>query len=103
MPTPAEILDSCNQHLGSILTAIVEKQEEYFAVQGRYWQGLRTHEITPSDGISTLPTLDTHPDYQSETWADLNVLDGPMPYALACHQYHGAAGPGYLLIAEIVI
>lgn len=61
-------------------TSLKTKQDTYAgANSGRYFQGLHTHSVIPSDGVATAPDqLANKPSYQTEAWnhANFNFTPG---------------------------
>jgi hypothetical protein len=75
---------------------LVARQQNYFSNKGRYWQGLRTHNLIPAHSNGTVgdsipDQLDTIPDDGSvfETWRTAFPLwsGSAIPAALKCDVY----------------
>jgi hypothetical protein len=89
---------------------LVQKQEDYFATNGRYWQGLWSHsgDITQTDaldGDTVADALDDSPHDQTHTWRDAlgNALDGvPFPARLRVDVYEGPLGHGWTAYLEVL-
>lgn len=84
---------------------VISKQNAYFSIHQRYWQGLLsctgTNKIpnftTASDGDATADNLDSKPYYQAESIADFfpAFVGVSLPAAFQCDQYVGPLGAGY--------
>lgn len=95
MATAQQIRDQVDAKLANLWTAIQTKENSYFAANGRYFQGLKTHTLTPKDGAETTPDVGTKtPHYQPDPWP-LAIRNTAMPMTLEIHQYvtpDGTAG-----------
>ena len=73
------------------------KEAAYAAAHGgRFWQGLRTHVITPSEGNTALPTIGTAcpSDQPGQPWPAA-ILTTPIEMAIQIDCYDGPDGTGY--------
>lgn len=72
--------------------------------RGKYFQGLRTHNILPADGNKIAPDKTKKPADQGENWADIGiVLPSSMELAVQVDVYEGPRGWGYVVIGIIEI
>lgn len=79
-------------------------QEAFYAVYGRYWQGLSTHAVIPQSGATAAPSLDRKPSDQEESWATFGLaLPAQMEGALSVDVYETKAGHGYIINAEVMV
>ena len=70
--------------------------------RGRFFQGIRTPALIPSDGATAPPDLTLKPTDQPESWADAKIaLDAQVEVALQCDVYDGPLGRGYVLSAIV--
>jgi hypothetical protein len=102
--TRQEITDAIDTGIAAAWPEIQNKQEAYRVQHGRYFQGLCTHSEPPADGQPAVADqLDTHPDYQAETWLDVNYDTQNPRAALAIDQYVGPQGMGYVCSFRVTI
>lgn len=86
---------------------VTGRQATYFAANGRYWQGLLSCAGTnaipnftgASDGDATADNMDSKPDYEAESIADVfpALVGISLPAAFLCDQYVGPLGAGYVI------
>ena len=84
--------------LNDLWAPIQERENVYFAANGRYFQGL----LTPRN----VRSVDGSPNHarkpitgQKDSWADAGfVLPSPMPASIEIHVYDGPQGKGYTTI-----
>lgn len=79
---------------------IVARQEAYAAAHnGRYWQGIITHNTPPDDGASTPADYTRKPTDQAERWSDIftgaNALPANIPCQIRVDVYDGPLGKGW--------
>lgn len=103
MATRAQIHAAVDAKLADAWGVIQTRQEAYYAVNGRYWQGLRTHAAVPIDGAEATPDIGTRtPRDQGSPWP-LAIRTASLPMALQVHCYDGPAGQGYQAIVTVQI
>ncbi len=103
MATPAQIRASVDAKFDALKSAVQTKQTAYFATHGRYWQGLRTHALTPNDGAETLPDVGaTSPTDQPDPWPS-GIRGQALPMALVIDVYDGPFGHGYSATLDVTI
>ena len=79
----------------------LNRQDDYLAqVAGRcYWQGIRTPDAIPDDGIALPVDYTKHPTDQTETWADRfsgsYALPGTLQAQISVDVYDGPFGKGW--------
>jgi hypothetical protein len=102
--TPAEIRDAVDAKLATLWNAIQNKEATYASNhQGRYWQGLRTHTLEPSDGLELLPTIGlTVPSDQADPWP-LAIRTSLLPMSIQIDVYDGPDGVGYVATVRVTI
>lgn len=103
--TAAEIRAAVDTRLANLWATIQTRQETYAgAHNGRYWQGLRTHSITPTDGVTALPDVGTAcpTDQLGQPWP-LSIRQTQMEMALRMDVYDGPAGVGYQATVFVTI
>lgn len=104
MPIPEGLKEKIDGRLNLLLTHLEARQDDYFAVHGRYFQGIRTHTVLPKGEIDeeTPPDKKRKPADQAEDWNDAGiVLPTKMPMALAIDVYEGPRGIGWSVRAEV--
>lgn len=88
--------------LADLKAALAPIQADYFALKGRYWQGLQTPLAIPKDGGEATPEKAHHPTDQAETWEDIAVpFPSALPIAVEVHVYDGPSGHGYILLGKV--
>lgn len=105
MATPAQIRQAVDDRLAALWAAIQNKQDIYAASHGgRYWQGLRTHTITPADESTALPSIGAQcpTDQLGQPWPNA-ILTAPMEMALQIDVYDGPQGTGYQATVWVTI
>lgn len=102
MATLAQIRHAVDAKLAALWTTIQTRQDAYAAAHdGRYWQGLRTHTITPVDGVKALPDVgNATPTDQPVAWPAA-ILTTPLEMALQIDVYDGPAGQGYVATVQV--
>ena len=78
-------------------------QDGYLATNGRYFQGIHTHDVIPTKGAEAPPDKSKKPTDQPHDWNDFGLsLPGNMPGSIALHVYDGPLGQGYMLEAKTI-
>lgn len=105
MPTLIQVRDRVNTWLATNFPALVTRQETFFANNGRYFQGLLTHNVPVDHGAdSDLEFGDTAPTETARTPSDFNVswanylpalVNLPFPAALRVDVYENTDGWGW--------
>lgn len=100
MATLNQIRNAVDARLTALWPAVVAKQDAYAADHGgRFWQGMRSHSVNPSEGATALPTIGTTcpTDQLGEPWPTA-VRNLAIEMAVQCDCYDaGAAGTGYVV------
>lgn len=100
--TLAEIRSAVDTWLANRWNAIQNAQANYVAAHGRYFQGLFTHSVRPTDGAETAPDrLADKPTDQAHRWADFINLPATMPTRIRIDVYSGPIGAGYVATVDI--
>lgn len=96
MATLAQIRTAVDNRLAALWPTIQAKQDNYFATHNKYWQGLRTHSVIPSEGNTSLPDIGSAcpPQQPGQPWPDA-VLNTALEMALWIDVYDGPQGTGY--------
>lgn len=94
MANLATVRDAVDAKLATLWTAIQNRQDTFFATNGRYWEGRRTHTVTPADGTETLPDIGTSSNTGSTAWPTA-IRNTAMPMAIQIDAYMGPLGAGY--------
>lgn len=107
IPIPA-VLNVIDQKVTAMWPFVIQKQTQYYANHGNFFQGLYTHSVTPSDGNQNQPDqLFLHPTDQVATWLTLNVEQlGPLeylPFAIWMDSYQAPGGDGFVGCIEVII
>jgi hypothetical protein len=102
MPTLNEVRDTVNSWLAARWPLLVERQEAYFTIHARYFQGLWTHSVVPDDGAEIAPDQRTSkPGDQQARWADFFSLPDVLPCALRIDVYEGDQGHGWTATVRV--
>lgn len=97
-----EFATKINTLLANFKTALTSAQSNYFTAKGRYWQGLQTPLVIPTDQNELVVEKTHHPTDQVESWEDVSiVLPASLSIALAVHVYDGPLGHGYMVIGKV--
>lgn len=102
---PAEARQAVDDKLASLWSAFQNKQTTYAANHGgRFWQGLRTHTVNPSDGDTALPNIGTTcpTDQQGDPWP-VAIRNTPLEMSLQSDVYDGPLGTGYVATVYITL
>lgn len=90
------------------IPVVAEKQEDFKAKTGRYWQGLATsstppEHVTARDDDKIPDALDSKPTDQQESWrAAFPALESvQFPCQLTCDVYSGPKGDGYVITIRV--
>lgn len=101
---PAGIETKANQILGDLQTVLAPVQVNYLKANRGYWQGIRSHVVTPKDGGKSAPDKTRKPTDQKENWTDVAVtLPASMEITATVNVYDGPNGKGYEMVGEIEI
>lgn len=88
----------------NLASHVADREAAYLAINGRYFQGIRTHSPVPADGSEGAPDRSRKPTDQAEDWNAAGfVLPAAMPASLAIHVYDGPQGKGYTAILEVLV
>ncbi len=103
MPTPNQIRATVEARLRALLQDIVQRQQIYRAMNGRYWQGARTHAATPSDGTASAPD----PARKVGDFEDWQTFGAQLPATVECafqvDTYSGPSGDGYTVTVFVEV
>lgn len=103
MPTPNQIRQAVEARLRALLLDIHQRQQVYRAMNGRFWQGARTHTVTPADGNATAPDL-TRKAGDFEDWQTFGAqLPASVECAFQVDTYSGPSGDGYTVTVFVVV
>jgi hypothetical protein len=103
MATPNQIRTAVEARLRALLQDIVQRQQVYRAMNGRYWQGVRTHAVTPADGAATAPDL-TRKVGDFEDWQTFGAqLPATVECAFQVDTYSGTGGDGYTVTVFVEV
>lgn len=95
MPKPDLCTDILNRFSAQFWPAMVSRQNSYFAANGRYWQGRRTHTVIPADGAAVVPDrASSRPSDSIGSWSDRLTMPA-MRCAVQCDVHDGPAGKSY--------
>ena len=83
-------------------------QARFFVANGRYWQGLITHDRLPEDEQERVPTqYDRAPtDQPGLTWRSQGLpalFPRAYPFAIQVHVYDGPTGQGFAIELRIAM
>lgn len=102
-----EIRDRVNSEFAPVWNAIQNRQEQYYAANGEYWQGLMTHRNVPehtidTDGDGIPDALDRKPSDGKQTWRQfLPEINVSIPYAIKVDTYSAPEGDGYVATVRL--
>jgi hypothetical protein len=105
MATLAQIKTAVDNRLASLWSAIQTKEDAYASVHnGRYWQGLKTHSIDPSEGNTALPTVGAAcpTDQLGQPWPNA-ILTTSIEMAINIDIYDGPLGVGYQVTVTVAV
>jgi len=101
---PPGIEKKVNKILSDLVIALVSIQSNYFQVNKKMWQGIKTPVLTPKDGVASAPDKSLKPTDQKESWTDAVIpLPASMEISTAVDVYEGPLGWGYMVRGEIEI
>lgn len=89
----------------SLVTTIRNKQAEYFATKGKYFQGLRMPSTGVLDGnVNATINPALRPEDQEASWLDFDPLtfktNTKIPYHIHIDVYQSPIGWGWVMVAE---
>jgi hypothetical protein len=93
-----ELRDLIDARLALMWQTLLIRQTLHYASYGRYFQGLRTHVITPADGLESFPdNAGSRPTDQIANWHDFLETDLPalLPMMIVINVYEAPAGQGF--------
>lgn len=100
--TPQQVRDAIDAVAAQMWPTVIAKQDAYFAAYGRYFQGLRSHTVTPADGVDAVPdNLSATPYYQAESWQSMGGFPATTKSVVECTQYIGPLGAGWVLMLTV--
>lgn len=105
MPTLQEIRDAVDTRLATLWGTIQSREDAYAAAHnGRYWQGLRSHTVTPADGATALPDIGTAcpTDQPGQPWP-LSIRQTAIECAIQIDVYSGPFGDGYSATVYVTV
>lgn len=102
--TAEEIRVEIDNRLTALLGMIGEKQAQFKAQYGIYFQLLPTHSVVPADGAELAPDQATiKPDYQALSGADMGGLPEMAMSSTRIDTYQGAQGQGYVITSSVML
>lgn len=109
MPTLVQVRNAVDNFLAARWPALVSRQDAFFATHSRYWQGLRTHSLTPAhttaaDGSALCDMIDRRPSDESGTWRDAfpGWASELFPMVFSIDAYDGPQGPGWVATVSVL-
>lgn len=103
MPTAQQIRNAIDARLALMWVAIQSRENTYYANNGHYWQGVRTHTTYPTDGGEVLPDVGNNTPTDQPTAWPAALLANPIPMALEIDVYDGPLGKGYQATVYVTI
>ena len=102
---PVGIQKKIDSQIEDILAELKPLQDTYFETNGKYFQGLKTHVVTPADGNKSAPDKSRKPSDQIHDWNDFGItkLASTMDFSVAIDVYQSPSEWGATLRSEIVI
>lgn len=103
MPISDILKTQVDGELDKLLVHFDTRQEAYFVLNDRYFQGIKTPATKPADGATKVTDSALKPTDQDESWADAGfVLPNELPMSMAVHTYDGPQGKGYAIVLEVI-
>lgn len=101
--TRDEILAECDAKATEWLPILDEYTRAHLATEGKFWQGLTSHTVTPADGEEERPDIGAqHPHDQAAEWPPA-LRTALLPFAATVDVYDGPRGKGYTVTLEVMI
>ena len=108
MATIAQIQAAIDAWMLSNQQKFVRRQDKYFPVNRRYFQGIMTPAVAPDDGAVIALDWDKKPTDQIESWRDVfvndadgnDVLPANGPVQIRMDSYHSPFGHGWLIALQ---
>ena len=82
----------------------ITAQKDYYAMTGRYFQGLRSHrgDVPDADSGGDYPSgWLTHPTDQQYRWSDFGLKLEKMEFEIWIDVYDGPEGPGWVACVNV--
>lgn len=98
--TLAELRDKADAKLATFWTALVAKEEAYFAKHGKYFQLLVTPETNVVDGVDNDFTARHPSDEVHVVDVDFNFAS-QVPFNIEVHEWVGREGSGFKAVAQV--
>lgn len=95
MPTRDQIQAVLETRFAAKLVDIQQRQDQFYAAHGRYWQGPATTDDAPADGEEVTPDPDRKAHGETLSWRDMGGLPATLGSQLSIHTYDGPSGKGY--------
>jgi hypothetical protein len=100
--TLQEIKDAVESWVAPRLPTLINRQNQYFANKGRYFQGIKTPVNIPVDGAEEVPDGSLKPTDQAESWNDVSInWPASVPAQLICDVYDGPQGKGWTFSCRV--
>ena len=101
---PSGLEARANAALYNFVAQLRAAQDGYLSVNGKMFQGLRTHAILPEDGIETVADASGKPSDQAEGYNDAGItFPATSPISCACDVYKSCIEWGCTARGEIKI
>ena len=104
MATIKEIQDKADAEMTAIIADNKSIQENWILTHRGYWQGIRTPQAIPVEGVDTTPDKNVKPVSGDEA-ASWNEAGVPLPTTLSCSveifTHEGPKGKGFSVISWI--
>jgi hypothetical protein len=99
MPFPL-LPQALHEELDAVLALIVDalrvRQADYQKANGRYWQGIKTHDVVPGKETPAAPVKTRKAREIAETWTTLSqALPASMMFSMTVDTYKTPAKDGY--------
>jgi hypothetical protein len=83
------------------MAMIQQKEDEFLAANGKYFQGIVTPVVYPVDGADADPDLTLHPTDQAQDWAaffgSAASSLGKFPCSISIEYHKGPLGEGFTI------
>lgn len=93
-----EKADAADARIDAFMVDVDAVQKNYFLNKGRYWQGIRTHDVVPSEEQKANPKR-TRQATDCETWTEAGIsLSNNLPISIEVDVYQNGDEQGYVCI-----
>jgi hypothetical protein len=93
-------MEKYNEEIETIISSLSEKQDDYFKLFGKYWQGIKTQDSPPlmselGSKMVAIKDVDKKPEGVFCSWKDMGFDNQVFPFTMEVSEYNAPAGRGY--------